>query len=131
LEGADPDLIRVVVDLLDTPSLAAIWTLDAMTEVDITAEVHGLGRVHGTIDRLIVGPEKVSAIDFKSNRIVPETPEQTPEGLLQQMSLYHAALSAIYSDRPVEVAILWTETATLMPLPQDLLHEALKSVSLP
>ena len=57
--------------------------------------------------------------------IVPATPEDTPEGLLRQMGAYHAMLGQIWPDRQIEVAILWTATATLMPLPASLVTAAL------
>jgi ATP-dependent helicase/nuclease subunit A len=45
------------------------------------------------------------------------------------MAVYQAALAQIFPDTPVTVAILWTETATFMPIPVELLHEAMKRLS--
>ncbi|WP_333712147.1 double-strand break repair helicase AddA [Yoonia sp.] len=121
----DAGTVGAVIRLLDDPALAHIWAADALTEVDITAEIAGLGRIHGAIDRLIITDQQITAIDYKSNRLVPDRPEATPDGLLRQMAVYHAALAQIFPETPVSVAILWTETATLMPIPDDLLHEAM------
>jgi ATP-dependent helicase/nuclease subunit A len=41
------------------------------------------------------------------------------------MGAYRAALMAIWPDRQVGTAILWTRTATLMPLPDALVDAAL------
>ncbi|MFQ1700285.1 double-strand break repair helicase AddA [Loktanella agnita] len=131
LQGADPTLSDLVVALLETPALAPLWTETALTEVDITAEIAGLGRIHGAIDRLIVTPGKVLAVDYKSNRLVPETPQQTPSGLVAQMAVYDAALRQIYPDQDMQMAILWTETAQLMVLPPAMLHETLNTISVP
>ena len=125
----DAETVASVIRLLDDPSLAAIWPDGALTEVDITADIAGLGRIHGAIDRLIVTDSAITAIDYKSNRLVPETAEEVPEGLLRQMAVYQAALRRVFPQRPVSVAILWTETAKLMPLPDNLLHEALMKIS--
>ncbi len=122
-------LVDIVIGLLDAPSLAHLWTDAALTEVNITANVNGLGRIHGAIDRLIVTPDKIIAVDYKSNRLVPNCAAQTPDGLFRQMAVYHAALAQIYPGRPIEMAILWTQTAQLMILPDDMLHEALNSVT--
>ena len=81
--------------------------------------------MHGIIDRLIVNPGHVLAIDFKSNAIVPDKATDCPEGLLRQMGAYALALEQLYPDRQIETAILWTRTARLMLLPHDLVTDAL------
>ena len=64
------------------------------------------------------------AIDFKSNRVVPRTPERVPEGILRQLGAYRAALAPIWPGRAVEVAVLWTRAARLMPVPAALADAA-------
>ncbi|PUB17195.1 double-strand break repair helicase AddA [Yoonia sediminilitoris] len=123
-------LVPMMIDLLDSPSLAHLWTPGALTEVDITADIPGLGRIHGAIDRLIIEDGRILAIDYKSNRIVPDTPERTPAGLLGQMAIYQAALEQIYPDKDVQAVILWTQSAELMLLPASLLHDALSVVTI-
>ncbi|MFT7045096.1 MAG: ATP-dependent helicase/nuclease subunit A [Celeribacter sp.] len=85
--------------------------------------------VHGIIDRLIVEDGVVRVVDFKSNEVVPTVPEQVPEGLLRQMGAYFEVCSAIYPSKTIEVAILWTRTATLMPLPHDMVMLALREAA--
>ncbi len=60
------------------------------------------------------------AVDFKTNTLIPGRPEDTPEGLLRQMGAYRAALVQIFPDSAVDTAILWTRTAELMHLENDL-----------
>ncbi|MBU9697883.1 double-strand break repair helicase AddA [Rhodobacteraceae bacterium HSP-20] len=108
----------------------ALFAAPALTEVELTADLFGQ-RLRGTVDRLIILPDRILAIDFKSNRNVPATPEQTPDGILRQMAAYAHALGQIYTDRPVEVAILWTRTATLMPLSRDIVSAALPRTTIP
>lgn len=96
----------------------------ALTEVAVTADLPQ-GRMLGTIDRLVIGEGRVLAVDYKSNRVVPERVEDVPEGILRQMAAYDAALRQVHPDKAVEVAILWTRTARLMPVPPEMLREAL------
>ena len=131
IERDDPALVADAIALLDRSDLAHLWGADALTEVAVTADIPDLGRFHGAIDRLLITPDDVLAIDYKTNAIVPNTPAQTPEGLLRQMAIYDAALRQIYPDRTVRTAILWTRTGALMELPAELLHEALRTVTLP
>ena len=109
---------------------ADLFALPALTEVELTADLSG--RVlRGTIDRLIVEPHRVTAIDYKSNRTLPAGPEDTPEGILRQMGAYAHALAQIYPDRQVQTAILWTRGAVLMPLPPDIVSAALSRTTIP
>ena len=84
----------------------------------------------GRIDRLVIEPDRVLAVDFKSHRDVPVRPEDVPEGILRQMGAYRAALAAIWPGRRAETAILWTRTARLMPLPAALVDAALARAEL-
>ena len=128
--AGDTEIASHVMAVLDAPALAHLWNSDALTEVDITAAVNDR-RFHGAIDRLIISDTTVLAIDYKSNHLVPNAPEQTPEGLLRQMGAYHAALEKVFPDHTIEVAILWTQTATLMPMPAKLVADALGRVTTP
>jgi ATP-dependent helicase/nuclease subunit A len=124
-QSDDRALVQDVINLIDKPDLAWLWAADALIEVDITADLSGIGRIHGAIDRLIIADQKITAIDYKSNKIVPETAAQTPLGLQRQLAAYRQALQAIYPDHLIEAAILWTHTGSFMVLPDDLLHDAL------
>ncbi|MBV2359504.1 double-strand break repair helicase AddA [Thalassococcus sp. CAU 1522] len=118
-------LVAEVLSIIADPDLKNVFAPGTLAEVPITADLPELGRIHGVIDRLIVTPEQVVAVDFKTNRVVPETPDTVPEGLLRQMGAYAAALAQIYPDRPVQTALLWTANRHYMPLPHDLVTQAL------
>ena len=117
-------LLAEAQGVLSAPELAPIFAADALAEVPVTAPL-GARRLHGVIDRLIVTPERILAVDFKTNATVPTRVEDCPEGLLRQMGAYAAALAQIYPDRPIETALLWTRKAQLMTLPHDLVTAAL------
>ena len=116
-------LLMEARQVLSAPGCTEVFATDALAEVAISADL-GAARMHGVIDRLVVTPERVLAVDFKSNAVVPSAPEACPEGLLRQMGAYDAALRQIYPDHRIETAILWTRTATLMPLPVTLITQA-------
>ncbi|WP_233712990.1 double-strand break repair helicase AddA [Amaricoccus solimangrovi] len=129
LPGRDdlPALLAEAEGVLLAPELDFLFGPDTLAEVEIAApmpEARGR-RLIGRIDRLVVGPERVLAVDFKSNRGVPEAPEQVPEGILRQMGAYAAALAPIWPGRRIETAVLWTRSARLMPLPGALTAAAL------
>ena len=118
-------LAEEAIAVLETPELAPFFAPGTLAEVPISAGIEPVGRVHGIIDRLLVTPDKVIAVDFKSNRTVPATPAEVPEGLLRQMGAYAAALAQIWPGREVETALIWTATQRYMALPHDLVSAAL------
>ena len=112
--------------VLSAPGLAALFDPGGLAEVDVAAPVPGRDdlRIAGRIDRLVVGDRAVLAIDFKSHRVVPDAAERVPEGILRQLGAYRAALVPLWPDRPIEVAVLWTRAARLMPVPAGLADAA-------
>ena len=125
--GADPTLLSEATFVLTNPSLSHIFDGNALAEVVITATLPALQdrRIHGVIDRLIITDTHVTAIDFKTNVMTPDVPEACPDGILRQMGAYAHALQIIYPNHQIDTAILWTRTATLMPLTHDLVTDAL------
>ena len=132
-EAEADTLFAEVRAVLDAPEAAHLFNADTLSEVAISAQLESLGnrRIHGVIDRLIIQADHVLAVDFKTNAVVPPDPQTCPEGILRQMGAYAEALAQIYPGRRIETAILWTRTATLMPLPNDLVMEALRRSTVP
>jgi ATP-dependent helicase/nuclease subunit A len=60
-------------------------------------------------------------VDYKTLRPPPADVGSVPPAYLHQLAAYRAAVAAIYPDRPVEAAILWTDGPVLMPIPATLL----------
>jgi ATP-dependent helicase/nuclease subunit A len=118
-----------VLAILRDPQMAPLFA-QGIAEVPVTGRI-GAQAFFGSIDRLVVTPARVTALDFKSNRLVPGSPEAVPEGVLRQLGAYAALLEPIYPGRQVEVAILWTEGPRLMPLPRDLVMAALHRAGFP
>lgn len=121
------EMIDEAISVLDTPALARFFADSALAEVPVTATIDAFPdtHFHGVIDRLLVLDDCVIAVDFKTNRTVPDTEDQTPEGLLRQMGAYQAILRRIYPDKQIETGILWTRTSTYMPLSENLVTQAL------
>lgn len=119
LTGADWEEGALVSALstLENPDLAWLFDPDVLSEVTITTgATPGQRPIFGRIDRLLVREKDVLAVDFKSNRVVPDRPADVPPGLLAQMGLYARALEAVYPGRDVRTAIVWTQTGQFMPL---------------
>ena len=133
--GEDPALDEEVGDLLEEAlgvlNASYDWDVfgtDSLAEVPYTSQLSTKGgqMIHGIIDRLIITPDHIQIIDYKSNAVIPEQSEDIPEGLLRQLGAYAEAMAQIYPDRTIETAILWTRTAELAVVPLDIVMSALR-----
>lgn len=108
-------------------ALAHLFEPNTFAEVEITANLNTLGgeRISGAIDRLIINDTHVLAVDYKTNAAIPDTANAIPEGLLRQLGAYQGALEQIYPSKDVQTAILWTKTANLMLVPNNIVRDAL------
>ncbi len=115
--------------ILQDRSLGFLFAPEVLSEVDLSATLAELGeaRIHGTVDKLLVTDDTVLAVDFKTNRIVPDSAEHVPLGVLRQMAAYDLALRQIYPQHRVETAILWTTVPALMRLPHDIVRASLQN----
>lgn len=124
------DVLAEAAGCLDQPGLGWLFAPSVLAEVPIVAQL-GAREMAGTIDRLVIDTERVLAVDFKSNAVVPADAAAVPEGLLRQMGAYAEALRQIYPGRRVDTAVLWTRTAGLMPLDPDIVSAALHRAAIP
>ncbi|WP_224824260.1 double-strand break repair helicase AddA [Cognatishimia sp. MH4019] len=125
-----PDVFDEAKSTLLHPDLAFLFSGNALTEVPISADLPA-GRMHGTIDRLMLTSDAILAVDFKSNRGVPDRPEDTPDGVLRQMAAYQHGLAQIYPDKQIGTAIVWTTIPRLMRLPHSLVNAAFNRIGMP
>jgi ATP-dependent helicase/nuclease subunit A len=130
VHGLDAEAQRAIcaetLAVLSEPDFAALWGADAQAEVPVVGLIPGTspGTEHalsGQIDRLVVTPERVLIVDFKTVRPAPATEDTVPALYLQQLATYRAALGRIYRDRRIECALLWTDGPLLMPISPELL----------
>jgi ATP-dependent helicase/nuclease subunit A len=68
------------------------------------------------IDRLVVTPDRVLIVDYKTLRSPPESEQRVAPLYLRQMASYAAALQRVYPGHRVRCALLWTERPLLMPI---------------
>ena len=129
-DATRPALLAEAEAILSRPELAFLFGPNSLAEVPLTAPF-GDRALLGTIDRLVVEPDRILAVDFKSNRTLPVTAEEVPEGILRQMGAYAHMLAQVYPERRIETAILWTRGPALMPLPPDIVSAALARTTIP
>jgi len=109
-------LAKTVLAVLDDARFADLFAPDALAEAPIAAVVGEGVVVSGTVDRLVVTPDRVRVIDFKTGRAVPRDERDIPPYHLRQMAAYAEALAVIFPDRAIEANLLYTAGPALFTL---------------
>ena len=115
------EYISEVMNIIENTQFKEVFGPDSRSEVTITGRL-GAQDIVGQVDRLLIKSDQVMIIDYKSSRPPPEKLADVPPAYLRQMSSYRAVLSSIFPDRPINCALLWTYTPSLMLLPDILLN---------
>jgi ATP-dependent helicase/nuclease subunit A len=126
-------LAEGVLALLADRRFAAVFAPGSRAEVSIVGRLDRPGRapalVSGQIDRLVVTPDEVLIVDYKTNHAPPRSLAGAPRTYLRQLALYRAVLKKLYPWLPVRAALLWTETPELMEIYAPALDAELEALS--
>jgi ATP-dependent helicase/nuclease subunit A len=120
--------LKAVLSILSDDGFGALFSRSSRAEVAVmgSLEVKGKPRsISGKIDRLAVTPEKVSIVDYKTNRPAPSSLAEVPPAYVLQLALYRALLEPLYPGRAVTAALLFTEAPRLIELPAAAMDDAL------
>jgi len=116
---------------LEDARFAAVFGPDSRAETAIAGRAPELPEglaVSGRLDRLVIEPDRVLVVDFKTNRPSPDRIEDADAAYITQMAVYAAVLRAAFPGRRVEAALVWTDGPKLMPVPENLMAAALKAL---
>jgi ATP-dependent helicase/nuclease subunit A len=109
------EIADCVCGILSDSRFAALFGPNSLAEAPIAATSPDGRVIAGTVDRLLVEPDRVLVIDYKTGR-VPGCAREIPTSHRLQMQAYSEALSVIFPDRRIEAALLYTAAARLFEL---------------
>ncbi len=118
------EMIEAAARVLNDARFAPVFGPGSRPEVALTGSVGGAA-VSGRMDRLVVTPDRVLVVDYKTNRPAPDRIADTDPAYVLQMAVYAAILKQLYPDRAVEAALVWTDGPRLMAVPQAMMDAAL------
>jgi len=130
-EAQRTEMAAAALAVLDDPHFAEVFGPGGRAEAAVAGSARGLPdglKVSGRVDRMVVTPDKVLVIDFKSNRPAPSRIEDADGAYLTQMAIYVAVLREVFPTRRVEAALVWTDGPKLMPIPENLIEAQLDGV---
>ena len=115
LEDAEA-LVQQALAVLNHPDCSPLFAPGSRAEQPISGLL-GSRVISGQVDRLSVLPDAILVADYKTSRAPPTIADLTPVMYLRQMAAYRDVLRLIFPSRPVRCLLIWTDTATIMPLP--------------
>jgi len=122
------EIAAAALTLLADERFAEVFGPGSRAEAAIaggSAELPPALRLSGRVDRMVVTATRVLVVDFKTNRPSPDRIEDADPAYLRQMALYVAVLRAIFPDRRVEAALVWTDGPKLMPIGENIIAAVL------
>jgi ATP-dependent helicase/nuclease subunit A len=122
------EMAAAAFGVLDDPAFAPVFAPGSRPEVAIAGTAPQLPsdlHISGRVDRLFVGETRILVADFKTNRPAPRRIEDADPAYVLQMALYWAVLKALFPERKVEAALVWTDGPKLMTIPEELLAASL------
>jgi ATP-dependent helicase/nuclease subunit A len=121
-------LVDSVMSVLSHGGLAPVFSARSQAEVSIMGTLQLEGQdyaISGRIDRLVEMDDRVIILDYKTNRKPPAEVEAVPLTHRAQLAIYREILKPLYPGKEVECVLVYTETATVMTLPVELMSRSL------
>jgi ATP-dependent helicase/nuclease subunit A len=115
-EDVQKEIISETINIIEDKEYWILFGPGSMAEVPVTGMVSGNKLISGQIDRLLVQDKTVWIVDYKTNRIPPDSEEGVPMQYRSQMEAYSELISLIYPDHEIRSFLLWTDGPVLMPL---------------
>ena len=114
------DIAAAVGRVLDDPAMNSLFGPDSLAEVPLSAAIDD-ALISGQIDRLVVTPEQIAVLDYKTGTAVPESPADVPPAYAAQMAAYRAVLVRAFPRRKVVCGLLFTDRPVLYWLHESVL----------
>ena len=108
-------IAQAVCGLIGDSRFSELFGPGSLGEAPIAATLPDGRVIAGTVDRLLIEPNRVLVVDYKTGRS-PEQEEEVPRAHRLQMEAYREALSVIFPGRDIVAALLYTASARFFTL---------------
>jgi ATP-dependent helicase/nuclease subunit A len=122
------EMAGAALAVLNDTRFAAVFGPGSRPEAAIAGRAQALPAglaVSGRVDRLVVEPDRVLVVDFKTNRPAPDRIEDADRAYRVQMAVYAAVLAEVFPGRRIEAALVWTDGPQLMAVPENIIAATL------
>lgn len=124
-------LIHSTLSVLREPALQSAFSANSRAEISIMGTLRLGNRdyaVSGRIDRLAVDGDRVTLVDYKTNRVPPVRDADIPLAHKAQLAIYKSILAPLYPGKTFTCALVYTENASFVTLSDQSLADALAAI---
>lgn len=118
-EAAREEMIGAALGVMDDARFAHVFGPGSRAEVPLVGRSEALPEpmlVSARIDRLVITPERVLAVDFKTQRPAPESESGVDQAAITQLAVYGAVLAELFPRREIATALLFTDGPRLIEI---------------
>ncbi len=112
------DILAAVCRVLEHADYAPLFDAHSRAEVALSGLVDGRV-VSARVDRLRVTDDRVWVVDFKTHRQVPESADDMPSDIVDQMATYAHLINKIYPEKDQKIGVLFTELPKIIWLNKE------------
>ena len=123
------EMLAAAENILNDAALSELFQPGGRAEAAVIGTSHKLPNlvINGRVDRLVVTPNRVLVIDFKTDQPAPDEVSQVAESYITQMAAYAAVLEEAFPNREIVAVLCWTDGPRMMRIPDSLLSESLNT----
>jgi ATP-dependent helicase/nuclease subunit A len=123
------EMLSAAERILNDPDLSDLFQPGGRAEAAVIGTSPRLPNlvINGRVDRLVVTPQRVLVIDFKTDQPAPEDVSGVADTYITQMAAYSAVLEAAFPGREIVAVLCWTDGPRMMRIPPELLSESLNN----
>lgn len=121
-------LVACVCAILEHTDLQTVFSGHSRAEVSIMGTLALNGQdfaISGRIDRMAVDEQRVTIVDYKTNRIAPTKEEDVPLSYRAQLALYREILRPLYPQHEFHCLLAYTETGSVLSISPQMLDRSL------
>ena len=125
------EMLKSAEAILNEPGFAELFQPGGRAEAAVIGTSPKLPAglvINGRVDRLVVTPDRVLVIDFKTDQPAPDDVRDVAESYITQMAAYSAVLEPAFPGREVVAVLCWTDGPKMMRIPSEMLSENLNNV---
>lgn len=131
---ARAEIVAESLAIVGDSRFAPLFSGQSLAEVPVVARI-GEGEsafdLEGQIDRLAILDNELLILDYKTNRPPPTRQEDVAPAYIGQLAAYRLALRAMFPEKPIRAALLWTDGPHLMEISSTLLETAERDILRP
>ncbi|MFN7164714.1 MAG: double-strand break repair helicase AddA [Hyphomonas sp.] len=124
------EMLRSAEAILGEASLTELFVPGGRAEAAVIGTSDKLPKglvINGRVDRLVVTPDRVLVIDFKTDQPAPDDVSGVADSYITQMAAYAAVLETAFPGREVVAVLCWTDGPKMMRIPPEMLSDSLNN----